>query len=169
MKYPKSFCFVAFAVFAVGCLRGDDDQLVKNQDQIARNALSTVPLLRSFKNQYPKSQNFISYITGADGQTTWNSKAALYGRYVLQMSVPVRINSGPLNVQLVGTPSFEIREVTAISTLPDGRQEILYGDTVKINLTDWKKLQAANGDFNAIGVKLKKNKPVKGFGDYSKY
>ena len=73
---------VIVGLSAFGCGRADDINIVKRQGEIVARALEQIPLLRAFKKRFPDSHHFISYITGKDGRTTWNSKAAIFGRYV---------------------------------------------------------------------------------------
>jgi len=162
------FAVIACLSFA-GCAQADDTEMVKRQDKIVARALEELPLLRAFKNRFPDSRHFISYITGKDGRTTWNSKAALFSRYVLQMRVSASIDRNTLKVRLDAEPTFELKEVTAITALPDGRQQVFYGKNIVFNAADWKRLEASGGDFEALGFKLKKDQPIKGFSDYSKY
>lgn len=164
---------VMFAVItclsAFGCTHADDREMVKRQDEIVARALEEISLLRAFKKRFPDSQHFISYITGKDGRTTWNSKTALFGRYVLQMRVPANIDRDTLKVRLDAEPTFEIKEVTAINVLPDGREQVSYGKSIIFDAADWKRLDATDEDFAALGIKLKKDQPIEGFSDYSKY
>jgi len=44
-----------------------------------------------------------------------------------------------------GQPSFYFREVTVITTLPGGRQDVHYGESIPFDLTSWNKLVAAGG------------------------
>jgi len=152
-----------------GCGRAGDGEIVKRQDEIVNKALEEIPLLRAFKSRFPDSRHFISYITGKDGSTTWNSKAALFGRYVLQMRVSVNIDRDTFKVRLDSEPAFELKEITAITALPDGRQQVFYGKNITFDADGWKRLEASDGDFETLGIKLKKDQQVEGFSDYSKY
>lgn len=169
MRCLRVMLAVIACLSAFGCARADEGEMVKRQDEIVARALEELPLLRAFKNRFPDSRHFISYITGKDGRTTWNSKTPIFGRYVLQMRVPARIDRDTLKVHLDAEPAFELKEVTAITALPDGRQQVFYGKNVTFTAADWKRLEAANGDFEVLGIKLKKDQPIEGFSDYSKY
>jgi hypothetical protein len=152
-----------------GCGKVSDRELVYRQDVLVNNALKDLPLLASFKSRYPHSEHFISYVTGENGRTTWNSKALLFGRYILHMTAPAIIDRKSLKVSLEGEPAFQLREVTSITPLPDGRQQAFYGKTVKFSADDWRRVEASEGDFGVLGIQLKKDKPVPGFTDFVKY
>ena len=171
MKYIYFVLILIACFMGAGCERADEDDsaMIMNQEIIVACALKEEPLLGAFNNRYPKSVHFISYISGKDGQTTWNSKSPLFDRYVLQMRVAATIDRKTLKVQLRGEPSFQIKEVAEIAALPDGRQEVHYGKTFTFSAADWKRLEAAAGDFEVLGIALTKDKPVVGFSDYSTY
>ena len=84
------------------------------------------------------------------------------------MRVPATIDRDSLDVRLDAEPAFELKEVTTITVLPDGRQQVAYGKILAFNAADWKQL-ATGGDFEALGIKLKKDQPVPGFSKHSRY
>lgn len=147
----------------------NDSELVKRSDEIVARTLKEEPLAAEFGRRFPKSQHFISYITGRNGRPTWNSKAPLFGRYVVQMKVRVNVNRDTGKVQFDAAPAFELREVTSIAALPDGRQEVSYGKTVRLTADDWNLVEANGGDFGVLGIDLKKDQPVAGFADVLRY
>jgi hypothetical protein len=160
---------ITVVFYGVGCNRSNDGQMVWHQDQIVAKALQEVPLLKDFQRLFPESQHFITYITGKDGPPTWNSKTPLFQRYVFDMQVPIEIDRNTFKVRLTGQPSFYFREVTVITTLPGGRQDVHYGESIPFDLTGWKKLVTVGGDFQSLGIRLKRDQPIVGFSDYSKY
>jgi hypothetical protein len=161
--------FAATCFTLSGCGRLSDRELVIRQDEIVAKALKEVPLLVAFKARFPESVHFISYVTSKEGRTKWNSKSAIHGRYILHMTVPIGIDRKTVQVTLKEEPSFQLREVTFIESLPDGRQSIYYGKKVKISFDEWKRLEASGGDFKVLGLEIKRNSPVSGFSDYTGY
>ena len=159
--------FVLF-MFVLGCTRRSDRELVQRHDEIVAYATSDVPEFKAFKQCFPESRSFISYITGQNGDPTWNSKAPLFGRYMLEMTVPIRIDRETFRVTPTASPDFTFREISDISNA-SGREVISYAGAIPFSLADWEKLKAAQGDFDKIGIQLKKNQPVPNFGDFTYY
>lgn len=94
---------VALACMVIGCKDKRDRQMIEKQGDIAAEAIRTIPLLQQFCSRFADGHHFISYVTGKESQTTWNSKVGLFGRYVIDMQVRTAVDRSTLKLSLVGT------------------------------------------------------------------
>jgi hypothetical protein len=85
------------------------------------------------------------------------------------MEQRISIERESWKIHIDGDAKFFLNEINLITQLPDGRQNVQYGDSRTFGLAEWKKLLEANGDFRVLGIEIKTNEPIKGFSDYSKY
>src|SRR5437660_1287689 len=135
-----------------------------------KDGKKTIPYAREFNELFPKAWNFYSYYTGEARTPVWNSMVGLYGRYTLTMRVDVSFDKSRKKVVSYGKPKFQLLEVEEIEPLPQGRAEIHLRTEGQRDFgeEEWKKLVEAKGDFEAIGITLIKDKPVKGFDQHWK-
>jgi hypothetical protein len=145
---------------AAGCGTSGRDDYART----VASAIGTEPNVRSFDALFPNGEHFISYFTGLAGQPLWNSKAGLYGRYVLTMQFDVALDRKAGTLTASGQPEFHLVEVESITALPDGRAEIRYGPTQEqFGPVEWRKLVESGGDLSVLGIDVKKEQPVAGF------
>lgn len=107
-------------------------------------------------------QNFIGHTPGT--LPRWNSEVLLYDRYILKMQVPIRVNGSFSEViEMTEEPKFYLWEVVVIEEFSNGQLVSSFGDNRTLGLNEWNTLVAADGDFSAIGIELKKDQPVEHF------
>lgn len=126
---------------------------------------ATIPHVQQFERLFPGSLHSISYSTGEYGPPTWNSKAALHGRYVLTMQMPLEI-SRERRSRIVshGKPTFYLMEIKSVANTPDGRVEVLSGPThATFGPAEWDKIVRSGGDLSVLGLEIRKGEPVPGF------
>ncbi len=138
--------------------------------QTVINGRRTIPYAQQFSELFTNRQEFISYYTGAFGPQTWNSKAGLYGRYVLSMQMRIRMDKTGTNIVNFEPPSFLLREITRIRNSPKdpggGGQLLLDGvpqSTRRFSAAEWEQLVKSRGDLSVLGFQVDTNHPVQGF------
>jgi hypothetical protein len=91
-----------------------------------------------------------------------NATTRIYGRYELEMNVPVKVKQTKKNdgTSTSETVSFDKPMVTILQLVPDQS----HFEPVRIlGPEEWAKVVAAGGDFNVVGVALVKDKPFPEF------
>ena len=116
----------------------------------------------SFERLYPGSEHFISYYTGTYGQSRWNSKTLIHGRYELTMQFDIDIDRAGTTLTSIEPPQFWLNKRHHVQRLPDGRLSISYAPDEGANFgaTEWQKLVAANGDLSVLGIAEVDSTPV---------
>jgi hypothetical protein len=82
----------------------------KGYDQALESGLETIPYASEFNQFFPGSDNFISYYTGQAGEPIWNSKAGLYGRYILSLQVKITFDETRTKIIGLDDPQFYLSE-----------------------------------------------------------
>jgi hypothetical protein len=128
-----------------------------------RSGPAVIPFVGEFDRLYPGAVHSISYYTGTAGPPTWYSKVGLHGRYVLYVECPIEFDWTRFRITGYGKPTFWLSEVAEFAPLGDGRVQITYLLHRSYELADWRKLVAAGGDLAALGIEVKKDRPLPGF------
>jgi hypothetical protein len=84
----------------------------------------------------------------------------LYGRYELTMQLPVKFDAAGENVVGYGEPAFYLQEAEKFE---DRCVSYNTAGARQFGPREWQRLVTAEGDFNAIGYPMVKDKPVAGF------
>jgi len=142
-----------------------NSDLVRNENVVVANGLTEVELLKEFHTIFPESKHFISNIARTSPPPKWNSVTSLYGRYVLSLQVPIAVHKD-LKVAIAGEPGFELREVNSVVRNSDGTKTGHYGENRILSTQQWATLVANKGDWNSLGIPLKKDAPVADLGEY---
>lgn len=128
------------------------------------SARTQIPEIQQFHELFPDATSFISYSTGENGTPTWNSKAGLYGRYVLQMQVKIHFSPDRTKVLDYQESTFYLTDVEG---LQPGRLEGVVGakdDTHRsFGPEQWAKVVKAKGDLSKVFPGIKKENPLKAF------
>ena len=124
----------------------------ENYDQTIGHGTVSIPSVAQFKELFPKSRHFITYYTGREGPSVWNSKAGIGNRYILTMQFPVTLDRANAKVTKFGDPKFFLNEVTTVSQLPDGRFSILHGLDIRFEGDTWNKFVRSHGDPAVLGL-----------------
>ncbi len=145
-------------------------QLATGYNKALESGKKEIPYVPEFIRLFPNSIHFYSYYTGEAGSPTWNSKAGLFGRYVLTMQIPVTFDSTRTTVKSYGAPKFYFVEMTRITPYANGSADIRYRPAAQRNFgeAEWKKFVEANGDWSVLDIKVVKDKPVPHFDEYWK-
>jgi hypothetical protein len=159
-------------VLLVGCQRAHtpaqfDEAAIKtmtnNYNIAVQSAVHGHSYPAQFNNLFPNAVNGISYYTGEIGRPKWYSKAGLYGRYVLRMYCEIELDEARTNIVSMGSPDFDMCELTNITLNPSGSAKMQPHATAKFSLNTWQHLIDAKGDFHALGIELETNKAVEHF------
>src|SRR5579864_1206190 len=151
---------IIVAPLAVVCLAAVGLRLAGvpySYSQTIRSGDAAIPYVAEFNALFPKSDRFISHFTGTNGTPTWNSEAELYGRYVLTMQMQISLNRLHNRITSCSKPTFFLEEVTSVTPRPDGGADVGSGQGLTFGLPEWNHLVRSGGDFNVLGVKLRKN------------
>jgi hypothetical protein len=116
-----------------------------------------------FNQLFPNAVNGISYYTGVVGNPQWNSKAHLFRRYVLKMQLNITLDSTRTKIVSTGPPSLYLYEFTAITFRSNGTPKIQGRQLATLSSDNWRRLFAAHGDFQTLGITIETNKPVENF------
>lgn len=164
MTAPKSILLSAI-ICLVGCyLLGSDKNVAEDYAKSLADGLTSLENASQFEKLFPKSEHFISYYTAIYGTPTWNSKAGIYGRYVLTMQFEIKVDRNTYKVSAMGEPKFYLDEVTSVERLKDGRADIHYdGIHIMFGQDKWQLLIQHNGDLSVFGITPKTDAPVSGF------
>jgi hypothetical protein len=149
----------------LGCGRGS---FMERYKMAVKSGFKKIPEAKQIEDLLGEADHFISY-SGPSVPQEWNTEVHFGGRYVLTMQVVVETSFGFSDVTAVkGEPRFYFSEVSRVVRGPnrqcgaffDGNSERHFGRA------EWRKIVAANGDFSAIGIKLKRGPPVPDFDRY---
>ena len=142
----------------------------KGYKKAVLSGLDMIPEARQIEELLGDADHFISYSGSRSVGNDWSTKVHFYGRYVLTMKVPVRMGYQFDEVlEVLDEPTFYLHEVRSIEfhgndKIP-GASFNARGQHI-FSREDWAKVYKAKGDFFVIGIKLKKNQPVKDFEKY---
>jgi hypothetical protein len=116
-----------------------------------------IPLIREFNDVFDSARNSIAgYGTS---RPKWSAQALLFGRYVVVLQMPLRLNGSRTTVTGSGDARFWVREIQEVSE--DGA--ILYTPhQMDFGVKDWRKIIQSGGDFSVIGYSMIKKQPVRG-------
>jgi len=122
-------------------------------------ARPSAPYVAEFLRLFPEAEVDYRYFTGT-GEPGFVLGVDLYGRYELDMYLPVLFDPPRRRVIGYGEPKFYLREVAS----QKGR-ETAYNPTGerKFGSAEWKRIVESAGDFGAIGYVIITNQPVAGF------
>lgn len=141
-------------------VREANEQRYTTLDAVDRD---TVPVLKDFRSLYPDSTIQYLSFAGADFPSL-SADTALYGRYTLNLRVPVFYSADNKVVLRYGDPEFFLCEIKSIQMegktmrgYDAGDQQWHFGGDV------WKQVLDAGGDFEVVGYDLKKDAPIKNF------
>lgn len=149
---------------SLACVPTASSQMnANNYKRALESGTRDIPYARDFSQLFPKAVHFYSYYSGK--VPLWNSKAGLYGRYILTMQIPVSFDESKTKVISYRSPRWIWAEVEEIKALPDGRTVIKYRDDQQRDFgeKEWEKLVRAKGDLTSLGITPIKDRPIAGF------
>jgi len=151
---------------------GNSPEHFKNMLQYRR---TNIPELKEFEQLFPKYRlEFYHKTNPPDNTVKWELVAGIYKRYLFVMQVDIvyaEVDPKTGEVITHGSheePTFSLWEVSPISTpyVIFGRRWAYSPHRKQIksfDVTEWNRLVEADGDFEALGIQLKKDAPVKDF------
>jgi len=132
-------------------------------ERAIRAGRKSIAAAQQFESRFPTARHSITYFTGTHGQPTWQSKAGVGGRYIITMTLPIKVNRFSGTVVAKGEPKFFVVEVEEIQQPPNGAISIAYTDKqLQFGKDVWDKF-VASGDLRAIGMEPGVEKPIPGF------
>ena len=129
--------------------------------RLVQSAFQRVPYLREFASQFPTNVQFTDLDLkaapkGESEQHQWTIQTGLYGRHLLRMEIPFRIDRMRTNV--LGFDQPRIALIT-FDKVPE-RSWPLPLSQMRLAESDWKKLVASRGDLAAISFRGWTNRPI---------
>jgi hypothetical protein len=143
------------------------DSMTRNREMAIQSGVRDWPYPREFNRMFPHAINGISYYTGGIGESKWYSKIGLYGRYVLIMAVPIKLDDARTNIVFMGNPEIiSLGEVLGSKLNANGSRSYSVNRIALLSSNDWRRLTEANGNFDVLNIKIETNKPpVEGFNE----
>jgi hypothetical protein len=140
---------------------------LENYTLAVKSGFRQIPESLQIESLFGEADHFISY-SGPYVPQDWQTVVFFDRRYTLSMNVDVKTNRAFSEItEVIGEPKFILNEVCEVDVPPDGKGVgAEFSGDWKFSLTDWKKVYQANGDFSVIGIKIKKDQPVKSFDAY---
>jgi hypothetical protein len=132
-------------------------------DGAVASGRTSIPQVREFESLFKDPRHGIMYYTGVYGTPTWESKAGVFGRYIVVMQLPVRVSALGADVTPAGEPDFHMVEVAQITEKQGGQTEITYtGNQRRFDKQLWKRVVESR-DLSLIGIDETRQGEVPGF------
>jgi len=163
-------------------LYGDVQKLQSDYQAALDNATHSIPCVVEFARLFPRSAGGFSYYIGGAGPTSFYMHADLYERYELTMVVRgIIFDATRRNVTGFSDPEFELLEAAELKQIRKvgtfGSPTNLVAVTnwsvsynpkgqLRFGGMEWKRIEAAHGDFSVIGYTFITNRPLPGFREY---
>lgn len=146
------------------CLAVSACDSATNKAAAEANAVADIVEVTQFAAMFPDSKHFISYYTGTRGDSRWNSKAGVHGRYIIEMQFGIDFDPSRTKPKRISPPIFHLREISRIVVKSDGQFDADYSaNQIKFGLDEWNRLRESNGDLTVLGIKAITNQPHKHF------
>lgn len=155
--------FIVFLSFVFGCnpMRHDKEGHAESvQFGIAHDSVVT-----EFEKIFGRQKNvdhWISYYDGFGGSPEWQSFCVLFDRYKLTLAFDIKINRKNTSFERISPVKLYLLEVTSVE-VPENADfgiSCKFGEQWVIEESHWLELVESRGEFDRIGIKLKKSSPV---------
>jgi hypothetical protein len=162
--FPLCVCVVlSFFIFGCKQLKHDKEGHAKS----VRFGVDNDPVVMGFAALFGSQKNvghWICYYDGYGGDPEWRSFCILFDRYALTLAFDIKVNRTNKSFTRTSPVKLYLLEVTSVEVSKD--QDIgiscKFGEQWVIEESQWLELVESGGDFDQIGIKLKKNSPVDG-------
>jgi hypothetical protein len=153
--------------------------LIKN---LAQENKFIIQFLEAYPDAYQVSSRLLERAGAANlelseggiPEDTFLFIAELHGRYRFRCFVPFYLSSDLNSVERSGKPHFDMHETQNIEQPKTGQNRIhtravkLPDGTQRFELEHWIRLKESNFDWSALGIELRTDQPIDGFGDKNK-
>ncbi len=123
------------------------------------SGLRAIPQAQQMHEIFPPAAHSIRNLHEDQRTAEWQSTVLFGGRYILCMTVPVRMTDDLREVEKVsGVPEFELIELSQITN--DGHVAMYDPHQIRrFSAEDWAKVYQARSDFQVIGMTLQRHEP----------
>lgn len=140
-----------------------DDRL-SNYRNILMMCHEDIPIVKSLMKKYPEADSYISYYTTKGREPELRFCYGLYSRYVVNVSIPIKLNEPRDKLLSFGPAAFYLYEVSAAEHLGNQRYKIKSGELHRrFGEQEWQLLENSEFDYTQIGLTLEKSSPVANF------
>ncbi|MCE9547467.1 MAG: hypothetical protein K8T25_18500 [Planctomycetia bacterium] len=135
---------------------------------IHKDGITKLPVADQMNAQFSQVDHFITHFGFDEQPLTWNTKAYIDGRFVLNYQIPVVVNYSARTVTPQGTAKFQLLAVKKIRVLPDGRCDTEYetdlgGDFGEV---EWNAFVHSGFDLTSLGIPRAEIHPMPHFDEY---
>lgn len=142
-------------VFSGSLLHAEDNRREiepNRRELLVRQALHAQSELKEFRDLYPESYFRLIH---EHGRWLAQGIVLLTPDYEFKVELPVQVPRYTGNLRPLGGSEFTLRKIREISLNTRGELEVDHGlPIVQFRVTRWLQLYNADGDFNAINVRL---------------
>lgn len=125
------------------------------QQQVAAES----PIAGSFLRRFPNAKVYLSDYSASASRLQWNGIAGLHSRYILIMTVDVRLGRGMSRT--VGEPHILVLEVESVRDRGGGALSVGYQGQHICSASEWQAFVDSGGDLRACGIEdVKTDQPV---------
>lgn len=151
-------------VLACLTVAGCDVNTAGKKAEAESNAVSGITEVTQFDAMFPNSDHFISHYTGRKGDSLWNSKAGVHGRYVVVLTFKIDFDPSRTKPKRISPPLFYLREISRIESKPDGTFDATYrSNQIEFGIDEWTRLRESGGDLSVLGIRAVVDQPLKNF------
>ena len=144
---------------AVGC-----ERTPANYGKAVTDGLQSIQSAAEFDALFPNAEHFISSYTGEYGRPTWNSKAGLHGRYIINLQVYITFDSRGRKIASQQIPTFLLTEISSID-LQTRRTSYNPQSELRFGKAKWQEFIESGGDISVLVAEPKTEDRVPGFED----
>jgi hypothetical protein len=119
---------------------------------------------RSFLQLFPAAKVYLSDYSEAESTVKWNGIAGLHDRYIIIVTVEVRLVFGVPTTVAEG--HIDVLEVDAVRDRPDNSISVSYEGGHRRRASQWQAFVDSGGDLRVLGVQdVKTDQPVPRFSE----
>ena len=116
---------------------------------------------------FPETDSSLSRFTSRDrGPIPWIGTVTIYGRYVLEISVPVDVSDNDTSVAQSGEAVFSLLEVSRVEASNAGTINVEFGRHESFGIDDWRSVVRNQGAIENVFSDIITDHPVEGINYY---
>ena len=128
------------------------------------NGISGITEVTQFAAMFPHADHVITHYSGTKGDSIWNSRAGIHGRYVIVLTFKIDFDPSRTQPTRISPPTFHLREIAKIEEMPDGKLDWNYSkNQIRFGIDEWNRLRESGGDLSVLGIEVITDQPLKHF------
>jgi hypothetical protein len=140
------------------------DESLSNYRRILTMCHENIPVASALMKQYPEAESSVSYYSTKGRQPLLRFSYSLYSRYVVNVTIPIKLNESLDKLLSWDQAAFYLYEVSAVELLDNQRYKVKSGELHKrFSEQEWRLLEDSEFDYTQIGIVLEKSSPVSNF------